>query len=143
MPRILGWDGCLQAVDEHANSAGPALDCGGSNANACPGLGQGVRMLVRHGVQQTLDEQVLDVDPDVMVVEWQIDRSLDGQNIGFLTFTNTALTLCCFTIEEDRPALLQECEEYLPVRDQRLKRPVVEEGALAQALSRPANPDSP
>jgi len=44
-------------------------------------------------------------------------------------------TLCCFTIEEDRPALLQECEERLPVRNKGLKRPVVEEGALAQELN--------
>jgi hypothetical protein len=38
-------------------------------------------MLVGHGVKQSLQEQIVDVDPDVMVIERQIDGSLDGKAI--------------------------------------------------------------
>ncbi len=124
---VVGRNGCLQTLDELAQATGPVLDWGGSKADAYPGLGQGVRMVVWHGVQQSLDEQVVDVDPDVMVVEGQIDRSLNGQTVGLLVFTNTGCPFGCLAVEEDRPALLEECEECLPVRHQCLKRPVVED----------------
>ena len=44
--RILGRNGCLQAIDELAQATGPVLCGSGSNADAYPGSGQGVRMLV-------------------------------------------------------------------------------------------------
>ena len=66
-------------------------------------------------MQQPLDEQVVDVDTDVMVVEGQFDRSLNGQTVGLLFLTNAGRPFGCFTVKEDRPALLEECEERLPV----------------------------
>jgi hypothetical protein len=39
-------------------------------------------MIVRHGVQHALNEQVIDVDPDIIVVEGQINRTFKGQPIG-------------------------------------------------------------
>ena len=86
---VLGRNGCLQALDELAQATRPVLDWIGSNADAYPGLGQGVCMVVGHGVQQSLDEQVVDVDPDVMVIERQIDRSLNGQTVGLLCLHRT------------------------------------------------------
>ena len=90
---VVGRNRCLQTIDELAQATGPVLDWGGSKADAYPGLGQGIRMVVWYGVQQPLDEQVVDVDSDVMVVEGQIDRSFNGQTIGLLVFTNTRMPL--------------------------------------------------
>jgi hypothetical protein len=66
-------------------------------------------------VQYPLHEQVVDVDPDVMVVEGQFDRSLNGQTIGLFVLTNAGCPFGCFTVKEYRPALLEEREERLPV----------------------------
>ena len=88
-------------------------------------------------MQQTLYEQVVDVDSDVMVIEWQIDRSINGQTVWLLDFTNTRCPFGCLLVKEDRPSLLKECEECLPVSNQFLKRPVIEGGALAQELDEP------
>ena len=66
-------------------------------------------------MQQPLDEQVVDVDPDVMVVEGKFDRSLNGQTVGLLILTNAGCPFGCLTVKEDRPALLEESEECLPV----------------------------
>ena len=72
-----------------------------------------------------------------MVVEGQFGRSLNGQTVGLRVFTNAGCPFGCLTVEEDRPALLEECEERLPVRNKSLKRPVVEDVALAQKLDEP------
>jgi len=82
-------------------------------------------------MQQPLDEQVVDVDPDVMVVEWEFDGSLNGQTVGLLVLTNAGRPFGCFMVKEDRPAFLQESEEGFSVRHQRLKWPVVEDVTLA------------
>src|SRR5574337_930274 len=72
-----------------------------------------------------------------MVIEGQINRSLNGQTVRFLVLANTGHLFGCFAVEKDRPALLEECEKCLPIRHQRLKRPVIEKGALTQELNEP------
>jgi hypothetical protein len=76
--RILGRNGCLKAVDELAQATESVLHGVTPNADAYPGSGQDIRMLVWNRMQQSLDEQVVDIDPDVMMVEGRFDRSLDG-----------------------------------------------------------------
>src|SRR5690606_18913272 len=44
--RVLGRNGCLQAIDELAQATGSVLHGSGSNADTYPGSGQGVRVLV-------------------------------------------------------------------------------------------------
>ena len=41
------------------------------------------------------------------------------------------------SVQEDRPAFLEECKENLSVRNQCLKGPIIEYAALAQELNKP------
>ena len=125
--RIISRNGCLQAVDELAQATRSVLGWGGSNTDAHPGLGRVSAWSCDTECSKPSMNKVVDVDPDVMVVEGQIDGSLNGQAVGLLAFTNTRCPFGYLTVKEDRPALLQESEERLPVRGKRFKRPIVEE----------------
>ena len=99
-------------------------------------------MLVRNWVQQSLDEQVVDVDPDIMVVEgkevrrtWCVVRFVPVYFEGkFLHFVRRTSHFGCEAVKEDRPALLEEGEKCLPIGNQGLKWPVVKGIVLAQKL---------
>ena len=55
------------------------------------------------------------VDALVPAVEGKFGRPLNGQTVGLLFLTNAGRPFGCFTVKEDRPALLEECEEGLSV----------------------------
>jgi hypothetical protein len=63
-------------------------------------------MIVGYGMQQSLDEKVVDVDADIIVIERQINWPLKGQTVGLLTFTNNVYSFGSFAVEEYRPPLL-------------------------------------
>lgn len=85
-------------------------------------------------MQQAFGEEIVDVDPNVVVIKGQINRPLNGQVVELSVFPNTgcSLALAYFAVEEDRPALLEEGEESLSVRHQSLQRPFVELSVLPQ-----------
>ena len=97
-----------------------------------PGPGQTLRLGVRNRLEHALVEEVVDVDPHIVVIEsdlngtWYLDlvplrrRVLaDGGRHGQ-------------PVEKGRPALLQEGKECLPVRNDAGQRPLAEARPLLQ-----------
>ena len=94
-------------------------------------------MLVGHGVQPSLEEQAVDVYPDVVMVERQVHGPSNGQAVGCFVLPRTGRPFGRLAIKKDRPTLLEEGEERLAVRQQRLKRPVVETAVVTLKLDEP------
>ena len=89
-------------------------------------------MFASDRVHQPLNKEVIDVGSNIVVLKGKIDRAIDGEVVGLVSFVLRYSVTSRETMEEDWPALLEKCEEGFPVPDYPIKRPLFEEVTLAQ-----------
>lgn len=137
VPCILCRNGWLKAFDELGQATRPVRGRIGSNADVHPRIGKGICLLVRYGMEQSIEKQVIDVNTDVMMLEGKIDGSLYAQSIGFFAFAKIRIPFGSQAIKEDRPTFLEKAQKCFPVRNKGFKWPIVEGIVLAQELNEP------
>jgi hypothetical protein len=94
-------------------------------------------MLMRYGMKQSIEKQVIDVNTDVMMLEGKIDGSLYAQSIGLFPFAKIRIPFGDQAVKEYRPTFLEKAEKCFPVRNKGFKGPIVEGIVLAQELNEP------
>ena len=87
-------------------------------------------------MEKSFKKEGVDIDANVGMLEGQILRTRHLEIIpgGFF---DSCLRIPYKSVQKDRPAFLEKCEEGLPVRNQRLQGPILKYTALTQELDEP------
>ena len=79
------------------------------------GLVKRICMSMGHSAQPPLQKQAVDVDPNVVVIEWQVRRPGHNKAIRSRVIAQAGSPFGRLMVEEDRPTLLQEDEERFAI----------------------------
>ena len=104
-----------ECLDQLVQSAGPVFNRVRQQADTRPCLGKVGCPGMRHGTKKSFDEEVVDIDPNIMMVERKIGRARSLQPIAIVTFFDCRRLAACLAVQEYGPALLEKSEERFPV----------------------------
>jgi hypothetical protein len=88
-------------------------------------------------MKQSLEEQVVDVNANVVVIEGQVKWAGVLDSVNCFVFPHCPwLSLDSHTIQEGRPTLLQESKEGLSVGNDFVERPSFKQTVLSEHLDK-------
>ena len=106
----------------------------GKYPHSCPLAAKSAPRPVIHRRKRSLNEQVVDIDTNVIVIEWQLRRTFDLEAERSAIFSRTASGAYREAVQKQWPALLKKGKEGLPIRDDGLQWPSIERSTLPQRL---------
>ena len=81
---------------------------------------QHISLQMGNRLQQAVQEEIIEIDPHVIVIKRQLCRTRICQCVDLFRLMDALSATGCGAVEKDRPTLLQEGKEDLPVRNDAL-----------------------